>query len=456
MTSGPFAPKGRFGRRRFLGGTAALGALAALPRSAFAQDQALSMWTPGGSPLFCDMHQGLIDGWAAANGVQATLQCGIGDGTEYTQVLIGSIAGGTAPDLSIVWDAPIALGIQGAFRPLDDLMANSTIGAETWPAGLLKSCQFGGKTYGLPVTAGLFGMFFNPGMFAAKGMPSDRASMPKTWDEMRAMSKEFTVWNGDTLETAGFMPPRNNVIAIVFAGLNGSKFYDGENQKYTMDAEANIAMFNYFLDWLNEEYRGDINVIDRSGNFNDGYPNDTSGLGPAFQEGRLAGLTSGSWLMGDLYNDPKPVFDRYDIAGLPYGPSGTTSVSGFWPNWMVMPEGSQNPEEAFKYLEYMSVEGVAEWFRVIPDIPTNANAKQVVPEVVVQTQGEAFAVDITAFWAGQAKIVTPMWDSPVEAFGQDQLARAMEKIYTKVSTPAEALAEAQTSSQAELDRFLAG
>jgi len=52
--------------------------------------------------------------------------------------------------------------------------------------------------------------------------------------------------------------------------------------------------------------------------------------------------------------------------------------------------------------------------------------------------------------------VTPMWDSPVEAYGQDQLARAMEKIYTKVSTPAEALAEAQTASQAELERFLAG
>lgn len=448
--------RGTVGRRNFIRGTAALGAMAALPRAVFAQNQALTMWTPGGSPLFCDMHQGLIDTWAAANSVQATFQCGLGANTEYTQVLIASIAGGTAPDLSILWDTPIALGVQGAFRPLDDLMANSTIGAETWPAGLLKSCQFGGKTYGLPVTAGLYGMFFNPAMFEAKGMPSDRASMPKTWDEMRAMSKEFTVWNGDKLETAGFMPPRNNVVAIIYAGLNGSHFYDGENQKYTMDAEANIEMFNYFLDWLNEEYQGDINVIDRAGNFQDGYPSATTGLGPAFQEGRLAGITSGSWLMGDLYNDPKPVFDRYDISGLPYGPSGTASVSGFWPNWMVMPEGSQNPEVGFKYLEYMSIEGVAEWFRVIPDIPTNANAKQVVPDIVVETQGQAFAEDITAFWADQAKIVTPMWDSPVEAFGQDQLARAMEKIYTKVSTPAEALAEAQTASQGELDRFLAG
>ena len=32
----------------------------------------------------------------------------------------------------------------------------------------------------------------------------------------------------------------------------------------------------------------------------------------------------------------------------------------------------------------------------------------------------------------------------------------MEKIYTKAATPAEALAEAQAASQAELDRVLAG
>jgi multiple sugar transport system substrate-binding protein len=449
-------PKG-VNRRSFLRGSAALGAIAAIPRAAFAQGGTLTMWTPGGSPIFCDMQDQLIRNWGTANGgLEVDFQCGLGSSTEYTQTLIGSISGGTAPDISIFWDTPIALGVQGAFRPLDDMMVGSRISADTWPAGLLKSCQFGGKTYGLPVTAGLYGMFYNEELFESKGIPSDRASLPKTWDELRALSKEFTVWNGDRLQSAGFMPPRNNVVAIVFAGLNGSRFYDGDNQKYTMDAEANIEMFNYFLDWLNEEYKGDINLIDQSGNFQDGYPSATTGLGPAFQEGRLAGLTSGSWLMGDIYNDPKPVFSRWNVSGLPYGPSGTASVSGFWPNWMVLPEGSQNPEAAFKYLEYMSIEGVTDWYRVVPDIPTNANAQQVLPDVVVQNRDEAFAADITAFWAEQAKITTPMWDSPVEAYGQDQLARAMEKIYTKTATPAEALAEAQASAQAELDRFLAG
>jgi hypothetical protein len=49
-----------------------------------------------------------------------------------------------------------------------------------------------------------------------------------------------------------------------------------------------------------------------------------------------------------------------------------------------------------------------------------------------------------------------MWDSPVQSFSNDQLSRAIEKIYTKAATVAEALAEAQTASQAELERVLAG
>ncbi len=58
------------------------------------------------------------------------------------------------------------------------------------------------------MTAGVYSMWYNQDMLDAKGIPSDRASFPKTWDEMRRMSKEFTVWDGDRLVSAGFMPNR--------------------------------------------------------------------------------------------------------------------------------------------------------------------------------------------------------------------------------------------------------
>jgi ABC-type glycerol-3-phosphate transport system substrate-binding protein len=321
---------------------------------------------------------------------------------------------------------------------------------------LLKSCQFKGQTFGLPVTAGVYGMWYNEELFESKGIPSARASFPKTWTELRALSKEFTVWNGDRLEVAGFMPPREAETLPIWSALNGGQIYDEANLRYTIDSEQNVEMFNFFLDWLNEEYKGDVNLVDRSANFRDGYPNPTTGMGPAFRENRLAGMQSGSWLMGDIYGDPAPVFERWNMAAHAVGPSGSATVSGTWPNWFVIPVGSKNAEAAFAYLEYLSLEGVIEWYKQIPDVPTNSQVKAVRPDVVVERRGEEFAEDITVFLQEQAAIVTPMWNSPAQAYGQDQLARAIEKIYTKAASVSDALAEAQLSAQAELDRVLAG
>lgn len=459
MTHGPYATPRKVDRRGFLTGATALAALGLTPRGAVAQAAGeLTLWTPGGSDLFCQIHTNLVQAFASAAGelTGGAVVCGRGQNTEYTQVLIGAISSGSPPDISILWDSPVALGAQGAFMPLDEMMAASRIPAETWPAGLLTSCQFRGQTFGLPVTAGIYTMWYNEEMFEAKGIPTDRESFPKTWDEMRALSKEFTVWNGDRLEAAGFMPPRVVESMAIWSALNGGRLFDAETLRYTLDSPENVEMFEYFLAWLDEEYRGDVNLVDRSGNFIDPYPSVTTGLGPAFREGRLAGLQSGSWLMGDFWAEPEPTFTRWNIAAHPVGPSGTASVSGVWPNWFVIPVGAANPEAAFSYLEHLSTEGVVDWFRQIPDVPTNSQVQALPPDVIVERRGPDFAQDATAFLQAQAAITAPMWDSPVQSFGNDQLARAMEKIYTKTAPVAEALAEAQAASQAELDRVLGG
>lgn len=62
-------------------------------------------------------------------------------------------------------------------------------------------------------------------MLEAKGIPSDRASFPKTWVEMRKMSKEYTVWDGDTLKSAGFMPNRIPETMAIWSALNGGMLF---------------------------------------------------------------------------------------------------------------------------------------------------------------------------------------------------------------------------------------
>jgi ABC-type glycerol-3-phosphate transport system substrate-binding protein len=449
-------------RRRFLQSSAlaagALGAAGALPRSALAQTGQLRLWTPGGSPVMCQFLTELLAIFAERQGGLdvSGFQCGVGEGFEFSQVLVAAIAARNPPDTTMLWDSPVSLGLQGAFLALDEMMAGSRIPAETWHPGLLATTQFRGQTFGLPVVGGIFSMWYNEELFEAKGISSARADFPKTWDEMRRLSKEFTVWNGDRLEVAGFMPPREPETMEIWSALNGGLIYDGDTLRYTIDSDGNIEMFQFFLDWLDEEYKGDINLIDRSGNFIHAYVSGTTGLGPAFREGRMAGFQSGSWVMGDFWTDPEPTFTRWNLAPHPVGPSGTASVSGTWPNWFVIPVTAQNPEIAFAFLEFLSLEGVVEWYRQIPDPPGNIQVELPLPTIVVERRGEAFARDVTDFLQAQAAIVTPMWNSPVQSFARDQIARALERIYTKESPIAEALADAQTASQAELERVLAG
>jgi multiple sugar transport system substrate-binding protein len=429
-------------------------------RVSAAQDQvALRFWVPPGSTLYCEVHQEIAADYAAANPDVRfeEVQCLPGETDDYFQAILAAIAAGNPPDGMVIWDTPVSLGARDALVAIDELMAVSEHAqVEKWPAGLLASCQYNGQTYRLPVTSGLYGIWYNADLLAEKGIPNDWESLPKTWDELRQLSKEFTVWDGDVLQAAGFIPNNAEFDAYtlpIWSALNGGQLYDAANQTYTIDAETNVEMMDFFVSWIDEEYKGDIGLV-RSSSAWDGYVNE-DGLPPAFQEGRQATLQQGSWLMGDFAAEVEPVFTNWNIGDHPVGPSGESSVSGYWPNWLAIPAGAANPEAVFGYMDYMSAVGVEKWFAVIVDIPTNADAPDVLPQTVVDSRGEEFAQEIMDFWAAQAEIATPMWDSPVQGFANDRLTQAVERILTKQAAPAEELAAAQRDCQAELESLLA-
>ena len=436
------------------GGPRLAGALAAPAR----QDAAtITFWTPGGSPTYCEVHTEIAADYKAVNpNVTVNFQCGT-DSDAFTERLLGAIAAGNPPDATVYWDTPVSLGVRGALLALDDLMANAEYaGVENWPPGVLASCQFGGQTWGLPVAAGTYGIWYNQELFEEKGIPSDRASFPKTWDELRALSKEFTAWEGDRLVSAGYVLPAPDDFAPtlpIWSALNGGQLYDAANQTYTIDAEPNVAMMEYFLAWLDEEYQGDFARVQRSGAWG-GYPSD-EGQPPAFQAGQLAMTEWGSWGLGDFYAYGEPTFERWDVAPYPVGPGGETSVSGYWPNWLVIPQNAREPEAAFGYLDYMSGVGVVKWFEVIPDLPTNAQVPETVPTLAAEKRGEEFAAEAIGFFRDQLAVTTPMWDSPVQGFALDQLTLALERILTKQGAPQDVLAETQQACQAELESVLA-
>jgi ABC-type glycerol-3-phosphate transport system substrate-binding protein len=375
---------------------------------------------------------------------------------DFTTLFLARVSAGNPPDATVWWDTPVALGIRGAVEPLDALMATAQYSKVTnWPASALASCTFGGKTWGLPVTAGSLGIYYNADMLQQKGIPSSRSAFPKTMDDLRKLSKEFTYWKGNTLVTAGYIPFGDDnwpVTMYTWPALFGGQMYDAANMKYTIDADANVAAMEYAVSWLNEEYKGNWQAVKRSGNWT-GYIN-SSNQPPAFQNNGVLTYVAGSWFLGDMYQ-VTPKYKQFNVAPFPVGAGGAKSISGFWPNWLIIPQGSKHVPEAFEWLDYLSGPGMVQWFSVTPDLPANKTVPaNLLPAVTVKNQGKAFAQDVMTFFHHQLNVSIPLWNSPVQDFAQNELTKAVNAIMYKSSTPKQALASAQQACQNELQRVL--
>jgi multiple sugar transport system substrate-binding protein len=425
--------------------------------TAAGEEVQVEFWLPGGSDIFFKKHQEIARAYSRADkNVNIALKRHTGE-QAFMEVLLARIAAGNPPNALVVWDTPTSLAVRGSLMALDEFMADSKNSQlENWPEALRSTCEYEGQMYGLPFQADSYALWYNEELLESKGIPSDRDSFPKTWDELRAMSKEFTRWKGDKLETAGFVP--GFVVGDVaeelpiWSALNGGQIFDAESQRYLIDSDENVEMVDYFLSWMNEEYHGNVQQVQRSGAW--GAYEGPQGQPPAFQNNRLAMMLTGAWVMGDLYNF-ETKFERWNVAKIPVGPSGSQSVSGYWPNWLAIPAGVDHAEEAFGYLDHMSVEGAEALYETGTGVPTNAKVEEgLAPADVAEKRGQEFAEEATNFFRGQLEIAVPMWNSPVQGFAVDQLRRALERVARKVDKPREALTAAQQACQAELEKVV--
>ncbi len=420
----------------------------------------LDFWLPGGSDPFCQGFRTVADAFAAeGSGIsERDVLCGVADDEDFNERLLANLAAGTPPDAVIIWDPPVVMASLGALEPLDGLMAaskNSQLA--NWPEGVLASCRWDGQIFGLPATASSYAIFYNEELLESRGIPSSRDDFPKTWDDLKALSAEFVQWDGDTLVSAGMIPPYDAVESAIWSATNGGTLYDPESRQVKLNSDENIEMLDFGLGWLNEQYKGDWVAMDASGNYLGAGYVDELGRPPGFQSGHQMAVVNGFWLAADVYGSEFAGWERWNVAQFPVGPSGSSTASGFWPNWCAIPKGAPNPEASFAWLDYLVVDGMSTWFSQVPDIPTNRQAPDdLFPQSVADQRGDEFATDITRFFTAQLEVAAPMWTCPVQNFMHDQISQAISSVMLKDSTPQEALNVAQEATQAELDSRLAG
>jgi ABC-type glycerol-3-phosphate transport system substrate-binding protein len=134
----------------------------------------------------------------------------ISNGDELLQKLTVAYVGGSGPDVFNIGSPGIAqLAAPGFVLPLDGDPRLKKEAADFFESGL-RIGSYKGKLYGLTYYADLRLMIYRKDRLAEAGLPTERKSLPKTWEQLVEVGKKLARWEGGQMTRFGFDVPRND------------------------------------------------------------------------------------------------------------------------------------------------------------------------------------------------------------------------------------------------------
>jgi multiple sugar transport system substrate-binding protein len=419
------------------------------PAAPAAENITITWWNQFTTPMCQDLFPKIVTQFTDQHSnikVEFEISGGPPGGGDYLEVINARIAAGNPPDNITLWSPPSQFGARGAMLAIDSYMEKASkakVGA--FYDGPIASCQWRGKTYGLPASAGAGCLFINKAMFEEKGISTRREDFPKTWDGLKQLSAKLMVVTDGEIQRAGFVPWTASWLKPVWSELNGGKIFDGKSIQYKVDSQENIDLLEYWVSYLNDQLGGDIEKLNLIANFGSVYP------GSAFALEKAAIEMEGAWGC----TDAEIPFD-WEIMKFPVGPKGSKSLTGFWPNWWAIPKGTKQPDAAFLLAEHFCTDGWVYWYvEGTMDTPAWKNAPEgIYTKMVESMYGADRAIDLHNFFTDYLVDTAEMWTSPIEDFASDTIGQAIDEVLHKVTPIKDALASAQNTCQAKLEETL--
>ncbi|MFI6442631.1 extracellular solute-binding protein [Streptomyces sp. NPDC050759] len=287
------------------------------------------------------------------------------DSEYYTKLQQMLRSAKTAPDL--VYEDTFLINsdiTSGYLKPLDAYLAK-------WPdwnrfidtAKAAAKAQ-DGKTYGVPDGTDTRGLWYDKGIFAKAGLPTDW--QPKTWDEVLDAARtikrrvpDVTPLNVYTGKPAGEAATMQGFEMLLYG--TEDRLYDDSAKKWIADSQG----FEDALSFVETVYREKLG------------PDVSTALDPNIQtivrgdllpKGKLGINLDGSWLPQDWLPGSGHEWPEWSSKlGLAYMPTqhgqapGKVSMSGGW-TWAV-PAKAANPDLAFDFIRTMQTKANAQkWY----------------------------------------------------------------------------------------------
>jgi multiple sugar transport system substrate-binding protein len=327
------------------------------------------------------------------------------------QRLTTDIAGGTAPDISMIGTRWLLDYVKNDIAEPMDAYVTPEFKAGFIDAFLAPS-TLDGKLYGLPIAASARAMYYNKDLLAKAGVNEP----PTNWDGVVDTAKKIKALGGDSYGFA-LQGKEIETDAYWYYSLwthGGEIIKDGKSGVASPEAIAALTLYKSMIDdGLTEPDPTGLNRQD---------------IERLFKQGRVGMILTGPWLRGQIKTDAPTL--NYAIAPIP---EGTTKATYGVTDTLMVFKSSPNKELAMKFL--METVFTPEW-RI-----KFSKAEGFLP--VMKEEAKAFADDpqLTAFtdmlaYAHFAPAVAN-WEQM-----SDAIIAALQKTYTGQAKPEDALKEA--------------
>jgi len=260
-------------------------------------------------------------------------------GSGFDQKLVASFGAKNAPDVMYMWDFPT---YSSQLENLDSYIKESTeVDLNDYYGGLLNYVKVDNNTYGVPSGFTTHVVFYNKDMFDAAGVKYPSKNW--TWDELTEKAAKLSNPN-DRVYGIGLLGKPDPYDFEQFLWSNATSYIspDGKTLKGYLNSNESVEVFR--------EMR---KLVDNKSGILVGGKQQQSGS-DIFKASKIAMYENGIWPL----NGYKKAGINVGVAILPSfngnSPKSVMSVSA-----ISMWKGSENKEEAWKFIEFYNSEKAA-------------------------------------------------------------------------------------------------
>lgn len=333
------------------------------------------------------------------------------------------VATGEEPDIYYmdIFQFP-AFAQEDVLVPLDDMMAAAGVAREEFIPSLIDAFTFNGVTYGIPKDFNTLGLFYNIDMFNAAGvaLPTD----DWTWDDLSAAAAALS---DPAKQIYGLGVPPDPGRFPIFVFQNGGSVMTDDFTDTLLDSPEAIEAAEFYTGFR-AAGTGALPA-----DVGEGWQ------GTVFGKGQFAMVYEGGWLIPYLREQFPDV--NYGVVTPPAGPAGEGNL--IFTVAYVISKNSKNPEAAWEVINFLTNEEsqttVLESGFALPSRVALQDS-----EYLVNNPASA------AIFRGALQGARPFMWGLVGSDVNDQMAKALERVYLEGQPVADAMKQAAEAIRAAL------